>query len=323
MKFDICGSGALNWDIFYQVEDLSELPLKNALPGSEFVLSRKDFFNLLDYLQKKGKFLFEGGGGSSANTIFALGLWGFRCTLFSITGDDEFGKKILKELEKAEVSTEYMLQKAETSLALIILDKKKDRFIAVSPGNCENYISELFKNEFPETKLWHFSSFASSEGQNFQKELISRLRDKKHTKVSFDPGEVYARKGKEFFLPFLKRCNLLFITKKELNLFSFDVKELLKLGVEKVFLKKGKEGAELISAEGRFMERALSVKKVVDNTGAGDYFNAGVLAGILKGLRDVQILKLGIYSAGISLRNYGRAGCLSKKEFENYINLVK
>ncbi len=321
MELDVCGSGALNWDIFFRVESLSQLPLKTASPGSEIVLPRKEFLFLLEYLYKAGEFLFEGGGGSSANTIFALGIWGFKCAFFSITGKDEFGKKILKEFEKAGISTEYISQKGKTSLALIILDEKKDRFIVVSPGDCENYICEILKREIPEPMLWHFSSFASSYGQEFQKELLKKV--KKKSKISFDPGEIYAKKGKSFFIPFVKFCKFFFITQKELELFSFSPEELFDLGVEKIFLKKGKEGAELITPEKKIIESAVTIKEVIDNTGAGDYFNAGVIAGTLMGLEDEKILKLGIYSAGLSLRSYGRSGCMSKKEFEFYVNLLK
>jgi len=65
------------------------------------------------------------------------------------------------------------------------------------------------------------------------------------------------------------------------------------------------------------------VEKIVDNTGAGDYFNAGVLAGIKYGFSEENILKLGVYSAGISLRDFGRKGCLTKKEFQKYVDLLK
>ena len=46
-NFDFAGCGALNWDIFFEVEDLSELKIEHLKisPGREVVLERKRFFN--------------------------------------------------------------------------------------------------------------------------------------------------------------------------------------------------------------------------------------------------------------------------------------
>ena len=321
MKFDFTGCGSLNWDIFFEVEDLSKLKFENLkiLPGREIVLERSQFLKFLKFLEKKGKFLFECGGGSGANTIYALSLWGFNNTFLGATGKDEFGKKIIEEFEKVNLNIDFIIKKGETSLAIILLDKRKDRFIAVSSGNSEDFLQEVKINLFRFESTFHFSSFASKSGQEFQRKILSHL----NFKISFDPGEVYANLGKEFLFFWFKNTEILFITKYELEKIGLSLKELLNLGIDKIFLKKGKEGAELHSKEKSLEMSVYEVEKIVDNTGAGDYFNAGVLAGIKYGFSEENILKLGVYSAGISLRDFGRKGCLTKKEFQKYVDLLK
>jgi ribokinase len=321
MKFDFIGCGSLNWDMFFEVEDLSEIQFEDLkiLPGRETVLERSQFLKFLKFLEKEGRFLFECGGGSGANTIYALSLWGFNNAFLGATGKDEFGKKIIEELENVNLNTDFIIKKGETSLAIILLDKRKDRFIVVSPGNNEEFLQEIRVNLSQFESIFHFSSFASRSGQEFQRRILSHLK----LKISFDPGEVYANLGKEFLFFWLKNTEILFITDYELEKIDLSLEELLRLGINKIFLKKGKEGAEFYSKEKNLKISAYKVEKIVDNTGAGDYFNAGVLAGIKLGFSEEDMLKLGIYSAGISLRDFGRKGCLTKREFQKYVDLLK
>ncbi|HEM56070.1 MAG: hypothetical protein C0169_06050 [Thermodesulfobacterium geofontis] len=319
--FDFVGCGALNWDIFFEVEDLSIFKFEDLeiFPGREIVLKREKFLKFLKFLEKKEKFLFECGGGSSANTIYALSLWGFKNTFLGAVGEDEYGKKILEEFENVGVNTQFILKGKNSSLAIILLDKKKDRFIAVSPGDSEETLSS-FKNIFLNFgACFHFSSFASKSGQEFQKNLLSKI----NKKISFDPGEIYTQLGKMFLNPFFKKTEILFITEYELKEIDLTLDELFNLGIKKIFLKKGKAGAECYTQKKKISFSAFKPEKIIDNTGAGDYFNAGVLAGLKLGLSEENTLKLGIYSAGMSLRDFGRKGCLTKWEFQNCVNLLK
>ncbi len=320
VNFDFIGCGALNWDIFFDTEDLIKIKFESFsfYPGREIIIERKKFFKLLNLLEKKGNFLFECGGGSSANTIYALSCWGFKNAFVGAVGKDNYGEKILYELEKIGVETNFIVKEGETSLALIILDRKKDRFIAVSPGNSEIFIKKIKIDKLSLNGFFHFSSFASQAGQNFQRRLLKDIS----FKISFDPGEIYAALGKDFLLPWFKKTQILFLSEYEFKKIGLSFNELFDLGIEKIFLKRGKEGAIFISKEEKIEAPVYPSQKIVDNTGAGDYFNAGVLAALKLGLKNEKALKLGIFSASISLRNYGRKGCLTKEEFQNSINLL-
>lgn len=320
-EFDFIGCGALNWDLFFEVENFEEISFNNLKPiaGREVVLERSVFLKLLNYLEKKAKFLYECGGGSSANTIYALSLWNFRCSFIGALGEDSFGKKICKELEKVGIDKNYLLKGGNTSLALILLDKNKDRFIAVSPGEAEKAFQNCNFENLNLEGFFHFSSLASSYGQRFQLGLLNKIS----SPLSLDPGEIYAQLGINFLNPFLKKASYLFLTDYEFQKISISFKDLFSLGIKAIFLKKGKRGAELITFDKRIFFPAIKVFTVVDNTGAGDYFNAGVLAGLKLGFPLEKALRLGLISAGISLRNFGRSGVLTLEEFKNWINLLK
>lgn len=321
-KFFLFGCGALNWDIFFALEDLSSFSFEGFrfLPGEEYVLERKSFLELLKKLKKEAIFLYEGGGGSSANTLYALSNWGYSCAFIGAVGEDEFGRKILEEFKKVGLNTDYIFRASETSLALILLDRKKDRSIIVSPGTAEASLSlKEIKPSFKRMALLHLSSFASKEGVNFQKELISTWEGI----LSLDPGEIYAGKGKDFLKPFLEKTKYLFITEKEREMAGFSCEELLEGGNRTVFLKMGKGGAMALSRNMVLRASVYPAEKIIDNTGAGDYFNAGVLAGLSLNLSLEKALELGLYSASLSLRDYGRRGIPSLREFKIFLGRLK
>ncbi len=321
-KLPLYGCGALNWDIFFEVDDLEEFSFEGFqfFPGEEYVFERKSFLELYENLKREKRFLAEGGGGSSANTIYALAKMGFKCGFIGAVGEDPFGEKILEELKALSVDTSCVIKGGETSLALIFLDKKKDRAIVVSPGTAESYLSyETLKSLLPRSGLIHLSSFASTEGKSFHLALLSAFEGI----ISLDPGEIYAKEGKDFLSPFLKKAKFLFITEKELKLSCISVEELLEKNLKGLFIKMGSKGALAITRNYCVRGSVYPPERVVDNTGAGDYFNAGVLAGILLGIPLEEALDLGLYSASVSLRDFGRKGVLSYQEFKNFLSRLK
>ncbi|MFN4197175.1 MAG: carbohydrate kinase family protein [Caldimicrobium sp.] len=314
------GCGALNWDIFFRVEKIEELNLCEfkLKPGEEYVFEREPFLEIYERLKKIGFLVFQGGGGSAANTIYALAKFGFKTSFFGAVGDDEFGERVVEELSAASVDMKFIRKGGTTSLALILLDKNNDRTILVSPGSAENYLS-FDEKEILLGAIYHLTSFASQSGQNFQIKLLNRIS----SKISFDPGEIYSRKGDTFLIPFIKKTKFLFLTENELEFSGLNVDELLELGVFAIFLKKGKAGAEVITKKKRIKSSVYPAQLFVDNTGAGDYFNAGVLAGIFLNLELEKALTLGLRVASVSLRDYGRRGLPDQNEFKNFLSRLK
>ncbi len=216
------------------------------------------------------------------------------------------------------MDTTFIKREGETSLALILLDKKKDRAIIVSPGSAEKALTFKKKNSYPQG-FYHLSSLVSLEGKLFQRDLLLNLK----SKISLDPGEIYAQEGRLFLKPFLEKTIYLFITERELEKSGWTREEILEKGVKEVYLKRGKEGAMVLKKNWVIKSSVYPAERIVDNTGAGDYFNAGILAGIFLGLPVEKTLEIGLYSASMSLRDYGRRGILNRKEFKKFVDRLK
>ncbi len=313
----IWGSGALNVDYFFLIEKLQAIefrgqPLK---PGREIWGDRRDFETLRDLLGQKGKFLGRCGGGSAANTIYALKNWGFSCGFIGIVGEDEEGDFALDELKGVDLN--QVIRRGKTSQSLIILDAAKDRTIFVCPHSEEKSLASFSPKR---SKGWlHLSSFITEEGFEFHQ----RLAAKHEGEMSLDPGEIYASRGLSALKGLLRKTKLLFLTHQELALFGCSLEELLNLGPEMVCLKKGAQGAEIQKEKTKIEISPVRPEKIVDNTGAGDVFDAGIIAGIKKGL---PLHKAGLLAAALaasSLKNYGRLGYPSKEEFEGLLQKLK
>ena len=93
---DIIGIGALNLDLMYEVDGLAALR-KGGWPlhaGRETSLPPEEFQQLLQELREKGTLRFRSGGGSAANTCFALAKMGFGTGFVGRVGADEEGALI-------------------------------------------------------------------------------------------------------------------------------------------------------------------------------------------------------------------------------------
>ncbi|NPB10020.1 MAG: hypothetical protein GXO17_06655 [Thermodesulfobacteria bacterium] len=313
----VVGSGALNVDYFYRVESLEEVsPLaKGVRAGGEVWGTRAEFERLREALEKKGELLAVCGGGSAANTIYALSLWGFETGFIGLAGQDEEAEIALRELEGVDLSR--VLRRGENACCLIILDEKEDRAIFVAPHSQEEVLG-AYRVETSGDEWLHVSSLVTEEGFSFHR----NLRAAHPGPFSVDPGEIYAAKGLSAMAPLLSGAELLFLTENELALLGGDLAALL-AQARALVLKKGRKGAEILSEEGRREVPAASAPVWVDNTGAGDVFDAGVLAGILSGLDLLSAARLAAHLAALSLRDYGRKGFPRREEFLNLLEGVQ
>lgn len=300
---DVVGLGALNVDLIYEV-DLSLLGLE---PGRERVGSCQEFEGLLNSLKNKAKLRIKNGGGSAANTIYALAKMGFSCGYLGKVGEDEEGDFLLEGLRKVGVNTEKIEREGKSGLCVVLLGKRKDRSIIILPyANDTLSDSDLNPGYVDEAEFLHMSSFLAELPFEAQKRIARNTK----AKISFDPGEPHASKGIKELIPILERTFILFPTEKEVEILTHQdykegCRELLKLGIEIVACKLGERGSYILSQQEE-LEIPPQRGRVVDTTGAGDVYAAGFLAGLLKKLSLVECGRLATLAASQSIRGFGR-----------------
>jgi len=300
---DVVGLGALNVDLIYEVDPA----LLGLEAGRERVGSYHEFEDLLNSLKNKAKLRIKNGGGSAANTIYALAKMGFSCGYLGKVGKDGEGDFLLEGLMKVGVDTEKIKREGRSGLCVILLGKRKDRSIIILPNtNDALSYSDLDPEYVDEAEFLHMSSFLGELPFEAQKRIAGKTR----AKISFDPGEPHASKGIEELSPILERTFILFPTGKEVEILTHQnykagCKELLKLGMEIIACKLGEKGSYILCQEGE-LEISPKRGRIVDSTGAGDVYAAGFLAGLLKKLSLAECARLATLAASQSIRGFGR-----------------
>ncbi len=307
---EIAGSGALNLDHVYELSDLSAVRQAGfrLRPGMEISGTADEALRLHAVLGAEGRLLARSGGGSAANTICILAALGHDTAFIGTAGDDEAGEFILTSMQGVDCS---MVRRAGRSgeCIVIIEEHTRDRAMFVVPGSAPPELP--VDPDISSARMLHMSSLAVEEGPAMQEQLVSLLKPDQI--LSFDPGELYARRGMQEILPLFSRTDLLFITSEELKMLDrasegYAVYQKLnhRRAAPVMVVKQGSHGAAAFIRGQDWFQPAAPVKEVVDNTGAGDAFAAGFIHGILAGRPVTECLSYGARIAAVSLSAYGR-----------------
>jgi len=290
MKFDVVCFGALNVDRLYRVNRIA----------------REDEHSFItDFV--------EAPGGSAANTAVGLARLGLRVGFIGKVADDGEGKLLLNDFKKEGVDVRGIAVSGTGISGIVFgfIDEKGNRALYVAPGvNDSLGFEEIQLDYVGNTEFLHLTSFVGEKPFMAQKKL---LKAASNVKISFDPGELYARKGLTSLKPFLESCYVVSPNENELKLltgkeYKKGSKFLLKEGPSIVAVKLGKRGCYVTDGKESHLIEPYDVK-VVDTTGAGDAFCAGFLYGLIKGKDLHECGRLGNFVASKCITKIGaRAG---------------
>lgn len=328
---DIIGFGALNLDLFFKVANgqsiLKKLHIEEHCGKGGFILdeflSSVSLEELLDLLKKEGELIARSGGGSAANTIYALAKMGFNTGYVGKVGSDDEGGFLINELQSAGVDTHEVIKgKGKTGLCIALIEKEGERKLLIFPNENERLTLEEIKHvPFEHTRFLHLTSFIGTNPLNAQKWVVENMPPS--TKISFDPGEVYAKQGFQVIQPLIKRSYLIFLSKKEIEILTGENYETgikrLKRDAEGVICKLGKAGTQVFWKEQNFLMPSLQVNPV-DTTGAGDVYAAGFIAGLLLNQPIRRCAWIGTKLACKSILAYGRNNYPTREDLRIALN---
>lgn len=285
---EVVGFGALNLDELYRVE------------------------RLLD--DDEGEVVFVGAypGGSAANTLYALAQLGLRAGFLGAVGDDDAGRILLESFKSVDVDTSGIVikPKAKTGRALGFIDAQGRRTLYIEPGaNSLLCKADIDFSYVACAQQVHLASFVGKEQWAIECELVRALSSK--TVVSFAPGAILARRGLRALSPVLKRTQVLFLNRRELEMLGhtsdleIGTRRLLRSGPQIVAVTLGAEGSYVTDGKRAYRVEAPRVRRIVDTTGAGDAFAAGFLCGIFENRDLRECAKLGAQLARQAVSQLG------------------
>ena len=286
MKFDVICFGALNVDRLYRV---------NRIAG------RDEESFIIDFK--------EAPGGSAANTAVGLARLGLKTGFIGKVSDNREGKLLLNDFKRQNVDVDGIIVSKEgrSGVAMGYVDTKGDRALYIDPGvNDSLELKEIDLKYAGNTAFLHLTSFIGEKPFKAQKELVRGLRD---VRISFDPGELYARNGLTVLKLMIERSFVMLPSENELKLLTgkkYDEgsKILMKKGVSIVAVKLGERGCYVTDGKESYLVEPYKVE-VVDTTGAGDAFCAGFLYGLIKNKDLYECGRLGNFVASRCIEKVG------------------
>lgn len=275
MRLEVVCFGALNMDKLYRVDRLAGADEESVI---------------LDFK--------EAPGGSAANTAVGLARLGVRVGYIGKVADDREGRLLIKSFinEGVDISGIVISRDGRSGAVIGFVDQMGNRALYLDPGVNDTLEFDEINLEYVKgAKIIHLTSFAGTPPFEAQKRLIENLPE--DTKVSVDPGRIYARRGLDALRPIIRRCYAFLPNEEELRLLTGreDYEEgariLLGEGVKVVAVKLGERGCYVTDGSESHIIEPFKVN-VVDTTGAGDAFCAGFIYGLLRGksLKDCGVL---------------------------------
>jgi len=252
----------------------------------------------------------EACGGSAANSIVGLARLGCKVGFIGKIADDREGKMLVKDFCREGVDTKGIThaKRGRSGAVMGFVDEKGERALYIDPGvNDTIEFNEINMEYAFQTRFLHLTSFVGEKSYQTQKRLIEALPQT--VKLSFDPGELYARKG-SILEPIIEKTFVLMPNFNELELLTktADYRKgadvLLKKGVEIVAAKFGRKGCYVTDGRENHLIDAFKVK-VVDTTGAGDAFCAGFLYGLISDKSLYECGRLGNFVASRCIMKMG------------------
>ncbi len=307
VPLDVVGFGALNLDVIYRVDDVSEAGLE---PGAEVVGLSEDMIHLVETLERLGgPPVSVTAGGSAANTVYALGRMGLATGYVGAAGVDPSSNGLLEGLGKEEDLG--VVRRGIGGRTLIAVDADGDRSITVFPNaNDDLGPADVDHGLLARARVVHLTAFVGPLPLVAQVEAVRRLPS--GTKVSLDPGAIYSALGAEALEPLLRHADIVLPGEGELRGLTGEedrdrgAAKLLDMGVGTVVCKLGRRGIHTYWREGDHLLEVEPVSPAGDSVGAGDVAAAGYLAGVLGGLSPPECTALAHKAAVESLAGFGR-----------------
>lgn len=311
--------GAVNLDLTYRVHDINgflESWGTGLTRGGEEALTPAAEARLANLLDNFAPPAARFGGGQAANTAYALARLGFSVALVGRVGADSDGFFVRDGL--TGVNLDYLVQAGDTGRAYILVDPEGEPTILVAPHtNDDLQEKDLPWEALPQARFIHLTSFAGEGPLALQRQIARRLKD--GPRLTFDPGELYARRGRAALEELLDHTETLLVNEAEWALLGGGLQVHPHWAPPVVLIKRGPRGARLLTPV-RYLDIPSNFEgRPVDTLGAGDVFAAGFIAGLLIGLNLPQAARLAEQAAAYKLTGAGRERYPTKEIMERII----
>jgi ribokinase len=232
-------------------------------------------------------------GGSAANTATVLSKFGLSVGIIARVGEDIFANYALADLRDAGVSLFCVQRDAEAMTGLVFAAVTPDgerTFFSCRGANARTEPELVHQDIIRQAQVLHVSGYAFVESpQRDAAHEAIRVAHQAGVPVTVDVGVEVMTTVREEIVAMLSMASMVYPNRAAAEWLTgrrsaqAAVEALLNYGPAVVGLKLRDQGCLIGSAAGLLRVPAFTVD-AVDDTGAGDSFNAGLILGLLGGL---------------------------------------
>lgn len=221
----------------------------------------------------------ENIGGTAANISYNLALLGERPIMTGNLGQDQIG--LLKYFRKVGINISGVtISRKRTATAYIITDRDDNQITGFHAG-----VMNEIRSRLPAAKKGDLAIIAAENPRNVIR--LAKYYAQKGINYIFDPGQqITALKDSELRLA-IRGAKVLVGNDYEIGLMTPSFSPLLRGRVRggglTVIRTLGPKGSEILAGGKRIKIGIAKPKRVLDPTGAGDAYRAGLLKGLVLG----------------------------------------
>ena len=255
------------------------------------------------------------GGGQASNAAYLLGKWGVDTTFLGLVGNDQYGRYVKKELESADVNTNYLEMNGKTTVSYIIVNDSNGSRTSLTYHPTDFMMKEIDEDINPDIILM----------DGYESHIASKLLDKYPNSISV----LDAEKNIPEVIELAKRVTYVVASKSFLEKFS-NINIIDELSLRKAISYANKHFHNfIVTLEDKgcaYNDKIIPSIKInpLDSTGAGDIFHGAFVYGLTQNWDIDKILKFANVAGALSVTKLGsRNSVYSLKEVEDIFNGIK
>jgi len=242
-------------------------------------------------------------GGTAGNIAYSLSLLNENSVILATIGKDY--ENYFAWLKKNNISIDgiKIIKEEFTAGAYITTDRADNQITGFNPGAMKHESEYNFNNAAPENSI---GLIAPGNLQDMSK-YANTFRDK-GIKYICDPGQSLTAWDSKALLEWIDGSEMLISNDYELEMImkktGLNKKSLLDL-TKTIITTLGEKGSTIITHESEINIPAAKVPELLDPTGAGDAYRAGLLKGLVMKKDIEKAARIGAVAAAYAVENYG------------------